>query len=105
MFKMMNELDKFMEYKFINGIRVKTQSNQEKCRQTLTKIEEMTNSEYRAFDIAKTYILAKIYYEIENDNQKALQKFHKLSDLFPQNTIFRKAITDCKIADSIVKYN
>jgi hypothetical protein len=56
----------------------------------------MYNSEYKSFDIVKTYLLAKIYFEIEGDKQKAFVKFTKLSSMFPKNTIFKQAVADCK---------
>ncbi len=95
-FNLMDETNTFMKYKFLNDHGFKTKNNMEKCRLSLQKIESMSNPEFKSFDAVKTYLLAKIYLEIENDGQKALTKFAKLSDLFPQNTIFRQSINDCK---------
>jgi hypothetical protein len=96
MFKLMDEVNGFMKYKFLydNGLNSKVII--EKCRLSLQKIEIMSNSEYKSFDVIKTYLLAKIYKEIENDNQKASMKFTKLSNLFPGNAIFKQTLAECK---------
>ncbi|MFA5329628.1 MAG: hypothetical protein WC384_17675 [Prolixibacteraceae bacterium] len=96
MFGMMTELDTFMKYKFLTDHGFKTKNNLEKCQLSLQKIEGMSNLEYKSFDVVKTYLLAKIYLEIENDPRKALAKFTKLGNQFPQNTIFKQSISDCK---------
>ncbi|MBV5312065.1 MAG: hypothetical protein JZU47_02145 [Prolixibacteraceae bacterium] len=96
MFALMNELDVFMKYQFLNDHGLKTKNNTEKCHLCLQNIENMYNSEYKSFDIVKTYLLAKIYFEIEGDKQKAFVKFAKLSNMFPKNTIIKQAVADCK---------
>lgn len=96
MFTLMNELNEFMRYKFLNEHGLRTKNNIEKCRLSLQTIDRMYNPEYQSFDVVKTYLLAKIYKEIEQDDEKALDKFMKLSLLFPENTIFAKAVADCK---------
>ncbi|MDP3173645.1 MAG: hypothetical protein Q8M88_04340, partial [Phenylobacterium sp.] len=93
MFKLMNELDEFMKYKFLYDHGFNTKINLEKCSISLQRIENIHNYEYKSFDVVKTYLLAKIYLEIENDNQKALNKFQKLSKLFPGNNIFKLTVT------------
>ncbi len=95
-FKLMNEVDEFMKFKFLNQAGFDTKKNSEKCKLCLQKIEFISNQEYKSFDVVKTYLLAKIYLEIENNKKEALVKFAKLSDLFPNNSIFKKAILDCK---------
>lgn len=96
MFGLMDELDAFMKYKFLADYGLSTKSNAEKCRLSLQKMESMHNQEYQSFDVVKTYLLAKIYLEIENNKQMALTKFSKLSTRFPGNTIFKQTIADCK---------
>ncbi len=96
MFALMTELDVFMKYKFMNDHGFKTKNNTEKCRLCLQKIENMYNSEYKSFGIVKTYLLAKIYFEIEKDYQNANAKFEQLSILFPNNKEFKKAAVECK---------
>ncbi len=96
MFSLMTELDTFMKYKFLTEHGFKTKNNLEKCRQSLTKIEGSSNHEFKSFDVVKTYLLAKVYLEIENDPQKALSKFTKLENQFPNNSIFKQTISDCK---------
>ncbi len=99
MFALMNELNEFMRCKFLNEHGLKTKNNIEKCRLSLQTIDRMYNSEYKSFDVVKTYLLAKIYKEIERNNEKALDKFMKLALLFPENTIFAEAVADCKKTD------
>lgn len=96
MFRLTDELNMYMKYQFLLDHGFSTKSSAEKCRLSLLKTERMFNPEYKSFDVVKTYLLAKIYLEIEKDNQKAFVKFRKLSILFPENIIFKKAVSDCK---------
>lgn len=96
MFILLYEMNEFMKYKFLSDSMFNTKINVEKCRLSLQKIENMSNPEIKSFDVVKTYFLAKIYNDIENDNQKARIKFTKLSNLFPENTIFKQALSEYK---------
>jgi hypothetical protein len=93
---MFEEMNDFLKYKFLFDSGLNAKINNEKCHLILLKIENMSNSEYRSFDVVKTYLLAKIYKEIVNNNQNASIKFMKLSTLFPENTIFKQSLAECK---------
>ncbi len=94
MFELMDVLNVFMKYKFLTDHGFDTKNNIEKCYSSLRKIESMSNAEYKSFEVVKTYLLAKIYLEIELDFKKALDKFSKLSNMFPGNTIFKQTVDD-----------
>lgn len=96
MFQLMTEFEVFMKYKFLNDHGFQTQKNKDKCRSSIDKIESIQNADYKSFDIFKTYLLGKIYLEIENNYQQAFIKFKKLSIMFPENKIFQKTIADFK---------
>jgi len=96
MFQLITEFDQYMEYKFLsnNGFQIK--KNKIKCQSSLGKMESMPISENKSFDIIKTYLLGKIYLDIEINYYKAFKKFQQLSIMFPQNIIFKETAAECK---------
>lgn len=94
-FQMTTGLNSYIKYKFLEDYGIQTKRNKENCRISLVNIENMQNANFKSFDVIKTYFLGKIYLEIENDKQRAILKFEKLSDQFPQNVIFRKTLSEC----------
>ena len=62
----------------------------------LDKIEMQNEFENKTFKNCKTYLLGKIYLDIENDYSKANFKFEKLSEMFPGNMIFKKTAEYCR---------
>lgn len=95
-FEMTTELNSYMKYKFLEGYGLQTKKNKENCRMSLSNIENLQNASFKSFDVIKTYFLGKIYLEIENDKERAILKFEILSGMFPQNSILKKTLSDCK---------
>lgn len=99
--QMTTELDSYMKYNFLEDYGFQAKKNRENGQSCLDKIENLQNADFKSFDIIKTYFLGKIYLEIEKDNQQAISKFEKLSGLFPENVIFRRTLSDCKLQQSL----
>jgi len=95
--QMITALNSYMKYRFLEDYGLQAKKNRENCQSCLAKIEKLRNTDFKSFEVIKTYFLGKIYLEIENDHQQAISKFEKLSGMFPENVIFRKTLSDCKI--------
>lgn len=89
------ESDKCMKYELLIKNGFKSANNIDSLNICRTRIENMQNSEYRSFDIVKQYYLGKIYFDIEKDYKKALNKFIALSIECPNNKIFKALIEEC----------
>ena len=92
----MTDFDLFMRYKFFSNHGFQTEKNHTKCMSCLDKIEMQNEFENKTFKNCKTYLLGKIYLDIENDYSKANFKFEKLSEMFPGNMIFKKTAEYCR---------
>jgi hypothetical protein len=99
--QMMMEINSYMKYRFFEDYGIQSKKNKQYGQMCLRKIENLKNTDFKSFEVIKTYFLGKIYLEIENDNQQAIRKFEKLSVQFPENTIFRKTLSACQIQQSI----
>ncbi len=99
-FQLIVEFDKCLKYKFISELDLISDKNKHQFEISLEKIEKLHNSEYSSFETIKNYFLGKIYLEIENDSVKALEKFTRLSERYPGNTIFEAIKNDCKSSGS-----
>ena len=96
LFNLMIEMDLFMKYKFLSNNGFQPEINRSKCQTSLTLIENLHEPSNKTFGICKTYLLGKIYLDIENDYTKANMKFVELSEMFPGNLIFKKSVEYCK---------
>ena len=96
MFMLITEFDLYMEYKILSHNMFQIKKNFNKLMSSLERLENMPNSGNKSFDIIKTYLLGKIYFDIEFNYLEAFKKFQKLSVMFPQNIIFRETAADCK---------
>ena len=95
-FRMTMEFEKYMMYKYLDSYGILSKKNAQHYQLCLRNIEKMHNDHFASFEIIKTYLLGKIYFEIENDYEKAFGKFGKLSSDFPNNTVFYSLKNDCK---------
>lgn len=96
MFWLITEFDLYMEYKILSHNMFQTKKNFNKLKSSLERIENIPNPENKSFDIIKTYLLGKIYLDIEINYLKAFNKFQQLSVMFPKNIIFRETAAECK---------
>ena len=95
-FDLINMSELVMKYAFLIDNGFKSQNNIEKYNKSLSYIENMRNLEYASFVIIKQYYLGKIYFDVEKNYLKALNKFNTLSEFCPDNLIFKKICEDCK---------
>lgn len=96
-FQMTIEFDKYIKYKYLTDYGISSKKNIQQYKICLQNIENMQNDQFISFETIKTYLLGKIYFEIENDYQKAYEKFGKLSADYPDNAIFKAIRRDCKV--------
>jgi hypothetical protein len=96
LFQLMKEFDLYMEYKFFSNNWFQSKKNIIKYKASLENMENMPVSENKSFSTIKSYLLGKIYLDIEINYTEALKKFEQLSRMFPENAIFKKTVTDCK---------
>jgi hypothetical protein len=96
MFNLIAELELFMEYKFLSDNGFQSKKNTVRCKSSLVNMEGMTGFNNISFDIIRTYLLGKIYLDIEHNYPQAFKKFEKLSAMFPQNNIFMETVAGCK---------
>ena len=84
-----------MKYSLLLDAGINSAYNKSKLQSSLTRIENMKNSEYLSFDIIKLYYLGKLYFNIDKNYTKAKEKFIELSIICPDNKIFRDLIEEC----------
>lgn len=96
-FQMTLEFDNYIKYKYLNNYGISSERNLKQYLLCLQNIEKMHNEHYHSFETIKTYLLGKIYLEIENNYLKAFGKFDSLSTDFPGNTIFKTIRENCRV--------
>jgi len=86
------ELYNYLELITINKIIPFSGNTSSSRLAILYKIESIQSDNFESFETIKTYILGKIYLEIEGDQDLALKKFQELTQMFPKNTIFKNTV-------------
>lgn len=96
LFELIDLSELYMKYIFLveNGIKSKECIN--RYETYLARLEIMNNCDYPSFEIIKQYYLGKIYFDVEKNYSKALNKFELLSKTCPNNLIFKKIIDNCQ---------
>lgn len=84
------EFDKCLQYKYLSDFGLFKQHNERELFAGMEKIERLENREFKSFKTIKNYFLGKMYLEIVHDKVKGLEKFSRLSEDYPRNTVFRE---------------
>lgn len=86
------EMNKYMKFRIFDKFNFLSNKNKHNDQYYLKKIESLNNPEFDSFNVVKTYLLAKIYLEIEKKPTLAHNNFKALSIKFPNNTVFKEYV-------------